>query len=440
MILLTAAGTVGVLFAGPFIAVAIYYLFAVLRPQWLWRWALPSETSWSEYRGVRRDSRSSRLISSNRSTDEHKGQGRFVFGHAAVLAYAAWIVLTYITSQNRVLSWPWFLEYLKILGMFSVAAIVVSNARQVWILYLIATGSLIYIAYELNFLYFTAGRLDIYRNGYGGLDNNGAGLMVAMGLPLTIYAWEATRQWWRWIFAAAVPLLIHAVLMSYSRGAMVALLATAPLLMFRSRRRWQFLAMAIAIGLVVPPLAGREIRERFFSIENYETDRTANSRIESWKAAIQIANEYPAFGVGIRNANRLSYYYGADLEGRTIHSQYLQTLADTGYPGLALYMLLLVSGWTAIFRARRALKSRRDPDALLLRSVVGGLEGALAVFCIGASFLSLEVFELPYLLILLGVQTWVLAKAAKPLESPAPAVEADSILPAPSTGFQGAHP
>jgi probable O-glycosylation ligase (exosortase A-associated) len=229
--------------------------------------------------------------------------------------------------------------------------------------------------------------------------------------------------------------------MSYSRGAMVALLAAAPILMLRSRRRWQFLAMATAIAFVVPVLAGQEIRARFFTIEDYETDRTANSRMESWKAAIRIANDYPLFGVGIRNANRLSYYYGADVEGRTIHSQYFQTLADNGYPGLALYALLLGSGWIAVLRARRALKSRTDPEALLLRSVVGGLEGALAVFCVGASFLSLEVFELPYLLVLLSVQSWVLARAYVPAEETAAARQPDAAIhPSPSVDLQGAHP
>jgi O-antigen ligase len=183
-------------------------------------------------------------------------------------------------------------------------------------------------------------------------------------------------------------------------------------------------------------LAGREIRDRFFTVSNYQADQSANSRLGSWNAAFHIANDYPVFGVGIRNSNLVSYKYGADEEGRTIHSQYLQTLADNGYPGLALYILALGSVWIALVRSRRALKSRTDPDALQLRSMVGGLEGSLLVFCVGGSFLSLEVFELPYLIALLGIQLWGVAQlgvAGAPVAAPEPA-PSSAFLPTPHLG------
>src|SRR5438874_7484760 len=53
MIVLTLAGTVGVFAFRPFWGVAVYYLFAVLRPQYLWEWALSpyvsNEFPWSFY-------------------------------------------------------------------------------------------------------------------------------------------------------------------------------------------------------------------------------------------------------------------------------------------------------------------------------------------------------------------------------------------------------
>src|SRR5436190_5652638 len=53
LILLTLIGTVGVFAVSPFWGVAVYYLFAVLRPQYLWQWALEPyvtlEFPWSFY-------------------------------------------------------------------------------------------------------------------------------------------------------------------------------------------------------------------------------------------------------------------------------------------------------------------------------------------------------------------------------------------------------
>ena len=47
MAAMTLAGTIGVVYR-PFWGVAVYYLFATLRPQYLWLWVLP-EFEWSRY-------------------------------------------------------------------------------------------------------------------------------------------------------------------------------------------------------------------------------------------------------------------------------------------------------------------------------------------------------------------------------------------------------
>ena len=411
MMALTAFGAVGAFVAEPFIGVAVYYLFAVLRPQSIWQWALPIGVSWSEMVAWATIAATGwYMLTSPRPQREGETYRRLTAAHKAVFAFGIWISFTYLTSRNQNAAWPWFIEYIKIFLMFAIASVVVHQLRQVWILYLSATIALSYLAYELNFLYFTVGRLDIYRNGYGGLDNNGAGLMLAMGVPLALYAWEASTRVWRWAFIAAIPLLIHAVLMSYSRGAMVALLAAAPLMIVRSTRRGQFALVLPVLLACVPILAGKEIREEFFSVEDYDADSSANSRFDSWAAAVRIANDYPVFGIGIRNSPLYSYEYGADIEGRVIHSQFLQTLADAGYPGLMLYLIALGTLWVSMSRTRRLVKKRDGPEAQRARCMINGIEGAMAVFCIGGSFLSLEVFELPYVLVLIGAQTSLLVR------------------------------
>ena len=51
MVTLTLLGTVGCL-VRPFYGVAVYYLFAVLRPQFLWQWSLPPGIQWSRFVGA----------------------------------------------------------------------------------------------------------------------------------------------------------------------------------------------------------------------------------------------------------------------------------------------------------------------------------------------------------------------------------------------------
>jgi probable O-glycosylation ligase (exosortase A-associated) len=400
-------GTGGAILYGPFLGVAVYYLFAVLRPQYLWEWALVINLGWSFYVAL-----ATFVAILLHSSGGFCGK-IFSTTHATLLGFAAWVSLSHLFALNIDVSSRWYWEYMKIFVMFFCSSLVVRDLIQVRVLYLIAVWSLGYIAYEMNALYVFSGRLDIYHEGYGGLDNNGAGLMIAMGVPLAYFLWQGSRQWSRWIYLAMIPVMVHAVLMSYSRGAMVSLLLTSPLLILRSRRKTQLIFAILLFSWVVPILAGQEIRARFFSVETYETDSSSQSRLDSWNAAWQIAKDHPLTGVGLRNADLLSFQYGADLAGRTIHSQYLQILADSGFPALGLYLLLYWGAWKTLRRSQKHFRQSASQDDQVAYNLAAGVEGAIVVFAIGSIFLSLEVFELPYLLLLLAARLGLAINEAK---------------------------
>ncbi len=401
MAVVTAWGVVGPIF-DPAIGVGVYYLFAVLRPQFLWQWALPVNVTWSLYVAVA--TIAGTAVHAMLRVGSPSAPKRLTMTHLCVAGFAIWISLTCVTAIDPATAYPWWLEYIKIFVMFCVATIALNSVNTLRILMMVTALALGYIAYEINFLYLVDSYLGVYHNGWGGLDNNGAGLMLAMGAPLCIAVWDMERRWWRWIFASLIPPIVHAVLMTYSRGAMVALALAAPLIIVRSRHPKQMMLAAVAVGAMLPVLAGQQIRDRFFSVQQYEEDRSAQSRFESWRAAWHIATDHPVFGVGIRNSQIISYQYGADEQGRVIHSQYLQLLADGGFPALTLYFGMLFSLWMSLRRTRLLARGgTRDEDRHAL-GIALGVETAMAVFCLGAVFLSLEVFELPWLLVLLGSQ------------------------------------
>jgi probable O-glycosylation ligase (exosortase A-associated) len=411
MIATTLFGTVGAFRYGPFCGVAVYYLFAVLRPQFIWEWTLPEGIQWSLFvalasiisvflfsfsPGATRDD-----TEGAESPEVHPLSG----AHRIVLLFGFWIGITFFTATDREVAYPYFIEYLKIFVMFYVAARAIWTLGEVWILFLIIAVSLGYISYEVNDIYFNqGGYITIYRRGYGGLDNNGAALMLAMGVPLCFFAWEGIQKWYRWGFVLAIPVLLHAIMMSFSRGAMLSLVVTLPVYLLRSRRWLQVLAIMGVVAFLVPILAGNEIRARFSSISDSEADDSANSRRTSWAIGWRMATENPVFGLGIRNANLFAYAYGADMEGRTIHSQYIQTAADSGLVALILYLAAFGAVWWSLRKVRKATAHRFDPEGIRAYAIACGIEGSMAVFAFGAIFLSLENFELPYLLLLLGAQ------------------------------------
>jgi hypothetical protein len=82
-------------------------------------------------------------------------------------------------------------------------------------------------------------------------------------------------------------------------------------------------------------------------------------------------------------------------------------------------------------RARRTLKARDAPDSQLAHSMLNGVEGALFIFCFGALFLSLEVFELPYVMVLLGAQIAAISRSGF--------AEGLQVVPAAVPGMPVAH-
>ncbi|HEV3385869.1 MAG TPA: O-antigen ligase family protein, partial [Gemmata sp.] len=161
--------------------------------------------------------------------------------------------------------------------------------------------------------------------------------------------------------------------------------------------------------------SGPQLQERFMSIgsSKAEADDSVQSRFTTWGIAIRMANEKPFFGFGIRNSNLFTYQYGADIEGRSIHSQYLQTAADSGWVGLGLYLLVLGSTFIGLWRVFWFIRKYRDPESLAARSMTGGLACALYLFCVGAIFLSLEHFEMPYIVLLLSMQLYAITYMVK---------------------------
>lgn len=413
MVILTLFGTVGVVFR-PFWGVAVYYLFAVLRPDFLWKWVPLPELGWSRYVAI------ATIAAAFAASFEiipfvppgvERIRGKFGRSQVLIALFASWIFVTYFTARDQTQAYDFFIEYIKLFAMMAVSMVLLCTFDQIYCLLLIAFTTLAYIAYEVNALYLSTGYMGIYRNGYGGLDNNGAGLMLAMGVPACILLWDGIRDRWRWFFLAQAPVIVHAVLMTFSRGAMLSLLVVCPLIAVRSRRRVQMAAFGAVLFLgAIPIMAGAEIRARFLTLENNKEDGSANSRRASWAAAWNMAKDNPIFGVGIRNANLFSYQYGADKEGRTIHSQYYQIAADNGFVGLGLYLAMLASVWADTRFCRRAVKGRDDLQSRRIYLVATGVETSMAVFCFGGAFLSLENFELPFLMLLMGSQLAALVK------------------------------
>ncbi|CAN5601570.1 hypothetical protein BH11PLA2_BH11PLA2_20610 [soil metagenome] len=420
LVMLLSIGVSGSILVTPAAGVAVYYLFSMLRPQYLWQFQLTGypAITWSFFLAAA--SIGSYLLWSVGLLSYGKAERSvmryspaFTFANKMMMFFAFWITLSFIFSNNRDVSEEWYGEYVKIFVMYFVAARVIRTPNQIWLLYMIFTICIAYIAFDENSVYVqNGGVVRFYKRGFARLDNNGVGLMMALAMPMCYFAWEMTRRWYRWIFLFALVSIVHAVMITYSRGAMLSMFPAAIMIMLYTKKRLFYCLVLLVMTGLISVMAGKEIVARFSSINTRENDLSWKSRETSWGIAKEIANDYPLVGAGIRCSGAEMLQRGADMEGRTIHSQYLQLAADSGWIAMLIYIGTAGSAFLAMWTARRRLWKRTDPDSVRAVCILGGIECGLISFLVGGAALSLEVFEPPYLLMLMGAQVLALLKSS----------------------------
>ena len=174
--------------------------------------------------------------------------------------------------------------------------------------------------------------------------------------------------------------LIIAVGLTYSRGAMLALLVTLMLLLFTHRLfRPKYLAILFIALPVVFAVASSDFGKRLSTAalalpggqDELHPDSSIELRLLFSKTALAMFANRPLTGVGAGNyaSEYLAYadeigsdarHYGDADEGYYAHSLYLELAAETGLIGLTAYVLVMSAALISIFHSARAFRSAGD--------------------------------------------------------------------------------
>jgi probable O-glycosylation ligase (exosortase A-associated) len=241
-------------------------------------------------------------------------------------------------------------------------------------------------------------------------DNNALALATIMTVPLLYYIFmQATKRWLRWGLLAAMVLCSVSVLGSQSRGGLLAITAMLGFLWWKSESK---AATGLLLALLVPIAIGfmpQKWVDRMETIENYEQDGSAMSRINSWTTATNLAKDR-FFGGGFRSHYAPGFAsYAEDPSGvRPAHSIYFEMLGEHGFVGLALFLLLWILVWRdASWIIRR---SRSRADLRWASDLARMIQVSLVGYGVGGAFLNLAQYDVPYNLLAALVLTRVLVE------------------------------
>jgi len=222
---------------------------------------------------------------------------------------------------------------------------------------------------------------------YTGFNPNMTGGTLAMLLPLPVALCFYARDLRARLLAGAGALVMGGTLvLTQSRGAMLATLAGICALLIAKSWRWAIvLALLLAGGALLLNETGALTIAPSPSVEAdvQNAVESAEGRLELWSRAWYMMQDFAFTGIGMGMVPRvLPTLYPTFLIPTTadiphLHSLYLNTGAELGFPGLialcALLVDLLVLSWLAVRSARRTHGSL-EPLAL-------GLFGMQIVLC-----------------------------------------------------------
>lgn len=210
-------------------------------------------------------------------------------------------------------------------------------------------------------------------------------------------------------------LILTAIVFTESRGGLLGVLATFAVIGARVVRS-KALLIGIALAAIASLYGAMDIAGRMSTASDDELlDVSANERLITWTAALNMAKTKPLTGVGLVNfSDSFPTYTPEPLErSLTAHSTWLGVLAETGIPGFAAFMVMMLAAIRSCVRTERALA--RAPVPRAAQGVGLALLASFAGFCVAGSFLSQGFGWTPYVLVALTV---ALARAAPDIIEP----------------------
>lgn len=201
------------------------------------------------------------------------------------------------------------------------------------------------------------------------------------------------------------------------------------------KRRFLYLGLMGAAGLLALPFLPQSFTQRMSTIENHQSDMSASTRIAVWKWTLDYVKHNP-LGGGFEAylANKLDYQtvdaqtsgsttivtvQKVEDEGRAYHSAYFEMLGEQGFPGLILWLLIQLSGVWQMELIRRRWQNRSGPDEQWQAPLANALQQAHLVYLLGSLFVGIAYQ--PFVLMLIGLQCalWTyLARIEAPARAP----------------------
>lgn len=306
--------------------------------------------------------------------------------------FALLLLLTALLSVPFAISpgeaWDNFVDFSKVILVFVVMVNAVRTEGRLRALLLLAMAVSLMLSYSA-FSDFSAGKLNYggerVRGLIGGMFDNPNDLaihLVTMA-PIALGLAFARRGVWAKVFyVSCTVLFVAGVVVSFSRGGFLGLVAATLVLVWKLGRKNRIVvgaltAVALSIFIATSPGGyGSRITSMFLG----DATGSAEARRDIfWRSAL-VAARYPLFGVGIGN-----FYYKGQHD-QVSHNAYTQVAAEMGMAALVFYCMFMVTSLKRLRQVERESLAEKDRARFYYLAV--GLQASIVAYMVSSFFAS----------------------------------------------------
>ena len=315
----------------------------------------------------------------------------------AIVIYCmfVWMIVTTITSEMPIVSIKFIVSRLWfIVPAYFVCALLFKKPKNIdWFIWLYMASLCIVVVYTT---------IIHARHGFDGDSAHwvmspfyndhtayGAALAIYLILAITYAVLPGLKTSRRLLILGVVAVLSVAMVLSSCRAAWISLVAALGVLacvLLRIKFRWILTVLLILVGLffafqhqIIDALehnsqdASGDVVENIQSITNISTDASNLERINRWQSAFRLFSERPVFGWGPGTYQFVYAPYQMSKEktiistnagdGGNAHSEYIGPLAEQGFMGTILVLVLVI---TVIYTGLTAYQRAKNKKAKIL--------------------------------------------------------------------------
>lgn len=273
------------------------------------------------------------------------------------------------------------------------------------------------------------------------VDPNFYAQILGMVLPFAAYRMlVGGNQLVRLIGLACTVSVAGAIVFTYSRGGMLAMLAVFGLIVLERRYNLFRVAIVSVVGFImIAPILPAGYLDRIITLGSVlpgdasaQTEVSFRGRSSEMIIATQMFSDNPILGVGKRNYQELYLDYsvllGLDtrLEDRQAHSLYLELAAEMGSLGILAFAAMLSALFVSTMRARREFRELDRPDMVAWTSAA---QFGVISYMITSIFLHNDYARYMWMLFAIAGSTSILSAAMMRRRREVLAEQQRNILP-----------